>query len=106
VRVEVLPAGDDATVPLDKVLLKLGQEGILTLLTETGSRLNTAFLAAGLVDRIQFFISPQIMGSGAVLAFGRLAAPIPFAGIEIERYTSDLGLTSLLRDPWPHDIAC
>ena len=43
VRVEVLPA-EAGRVPLEKVLLKLGEEGILTLLTETGTRLNTAFL--------------------------------------------------------------
>ena len=43
-RVEVLPA-EAGRVPLEKVLLKLGEEGVLTLLTETGTRLNTAFLA-------------------------------------------------------------
>ena len=43
VRVEVLPA-EAGRVPLDKVLDKLGEEGILTLLTETGTRLNTALL--------------------------------------------------------------
>ena len=69
VRVEVLPAetgvaergGDKSSsqarqpgrVPLEKVLDKLGDKGILTLLTETGTRLNTAFLAAGLVDRFR-----------------------------------------------------
>jgi hypothetical protein len=52
-----------------KVLDKLGEEGILTLLTETGTRLNTALLAGGLVDRVHLFVSPQIMGSDAVPAF-------------------------------------
>jgi diaminohydroxyphosphoribosylaminopyrimidine deaminase/5-amino-6-(5-phosphoribosylamino)uracil reductase len=61
VRVEVLPA-EAGRVPLSKVLDKLGEEGILTLLTETGTRLNTALLAGGLVDRVHLFVSPQIMG--------------------------------------------
>ncbi len=100
VRVEVLPA-EGAGIPLDKFLLRLGQEGILTLLTETGSRINTAFVSAGLVDRIQVFLSPQILGSGAVPAFGALPAPISFPNSRIERHSDDLGLTSLLRDPWP-----
>jgi diaminohydroxyphosphoribosylaminopyrimidine deaminase/5-amino-6-(5-phosphoribosylamino)uracil reductase len=100
VRVEVL-AAEGGRVPLDKVLLKLGEEGVVTLLTETGTHLNTAFLAEGLVDRIQVFLSPQIMGSSALPAFSNLAAPIPFGSAEIERYSNDLGLTSLLRDPWP-----
>jgi diaminohydroxyphosphoribosylaminopyrimidine deaminase/5-amino-6-(5-phosphoribosylamino)uracil reductase len=99
VRVEVLPA-EAGRVPLGKVLDHLGEEGILTLLTETGTRLNTALLAGGLVDRVHLFISPQIMGSDAVPAFRGMANFIHMAGVEIERYGNDLGLCSLLRDPW------
>ncbi len=88
-------------VPLEKVLLKLGEEGILTLLTETGTRLNTAFLTAGLVDRLQFFVSPQIMGSDAVPAFRGMTQFVHMAELEVERFGTDLGLCSLLRDPWP-----
>ncbi len=73
-RVEVLPA-EAGRVPLGKVLDKLGEEGILTLLTETGTRLNTALLAAGLVDRVHLFVSPQIMGSDAVPAFRGMPTP-------------------------------
>jgi diaminohydroxyphosphoribosylaminopyrimidine deaminase / 5-amino-6-(5-phosphoribosylamino)uracil reductase len=116
VRVEVLPAeaaapGDRPSlhvpqagrVQLGKVLDLLGAEGILTLLTETGTRLNTALLAAGLVDRVHLFVSPQIMGSDAVPAFRGMASPLRMAQVEVERYDNDLGLCSLLRDPWPHD---
>jgi diaminohydroxyphosphoribosylaminopyrimidine deaminase/5-amino-6-(5-phosphoribosylamino)uracil reductase len=117
VRVEVLPAetgvaergGDKSSsqarqpgrVPLEKVLDKLGDKGILTLLTETGTRLNTAFLAAGLVDRLHLFISPQIMGSDAVPAFCGMPSFVHMTDVEVERYGDDLGLSSLLRDPWP-----
>jgi diaminohydroxyphosphoribosylaminopyrimidine deaminase/5-amino-6-(5-phosphoribosylamino)uracil reductase len=100
VRVEILPA-DAGRVPLDRVLDQLGSEGILTLLTETGTRLNTALLAGGHVDRVHFFVSPQIMGSDAVPAFKGMPASIPMADVEVERYGNDLGLSSLLKDPWP-----
>jgi diaminohydroxyphosphoribosylaminopyrimidine deaminase/5-amino-6-(5-phosphoribosylamino)uracil reductase len=99
VRVEVLPA-EAGRVPLDKVLDKLGEEGVLTLLTETGTRLNTAFLAAGLVDRLHLFISPQIMGSDAVPAFRGMPSFVHMTDVEVERYGDDFGLSSLLRDPW------
>jgi diaminohydroxyphosphoribosylaminopyrimidine deaminase/5-amino-6-(5-phosphoribosylamino)uracil reductase len=99
VRVDVLPA-EAGRVPLTQVLDKLGEEGILTLLTETGTRLNTALLAAGLVDRVHLFVSPQIMGSDAVPAFKGMALPIRMAEVEVERYGNDLSLCSLLRDPW------
>jgi len=114
IRVEVLPAeagvpGDRSSstglqagrVPLGKVLDQLGKEGILTLITETGTRLNTALLAAGLVDRVHLFVSPQIMGSDAVPAFRSMNNAIRMGEVEVERYENDLGLCSLLRDPWP-----
>jgi diaminohydroxyphosphoribosylaminopyrimidine deaminase/5-amino-6-(5-phosphoribosylamino)uracil reductase len=99
VRVEVLPA-EAGRVPLGRVLDNLGEEGILTLLTETGTRLNTALLSGGFVDRTQLFVASQIMGSDAVPAFKGLPSAIQMAGVEIERYGNDLGVCSLLRDPW------
>jgi diaminohydroxyphosphoribosylaminopyrimidine deaminase / 5-amino-6-(5-phosphoribosylamino)uracil reductase len=100
VRVEVMPA-EAGRVPLSKVLDMLGAEGILSLLTETGTRLNTALLAGGFVDRVHLFVSPQIMGSDAVPAFRGMANAIRMGEVEVERYENDLGMCSLLRDPWP-----
>ena len=102
VRVEVMPA-EAGRVPLGKVLDKLGEEGILSLLTETGTRLNTALLSANLVDRIHLFVSRQIMGSDAIPAFRGMPHAIQMAEVEVERYDNDLGLCSLLKDPWPKD---
>ncbi|MFP5277088.1 MAG: bifunctional diaminohydroxyphosphoribosylaminopyrimidine deaminase/5-amino-6-(5-phosphoribosylamino)uracil reductase RibD [Acidobacteriota bacterium] len=99
VRVEVLPA-EAGRVPLERVLERLGVEGVLTLLTETGTRLNTALLAAGLVDRVQLFVSPQIMGSDAVPAFRGMASFAHLGEVEVERFGEDLAVGSLLRDPW------
>ena len=99
VRVVQLPA-DEGRVPLDLVLSTLGEEGILTLLTETGSRLNTALLAAGLVDRLRIFQSLQILGSDAVPAFRSLAHAVPLAGAEEERFGADTAFNMLLNNPW------
>ncbi|MGB6688642.1 MAG: dihydrofolate reductase family protein, partial [Terracidiphilus sp.] len=97
------PGFQAGRVPLARVLDMLGEEGILTLLTETGTRLNTALLAGGMVDRVHLFVSPQIMGSDAVPAFRGMANPIFMTGVEVERYENDLGLCALLRDPWPQN---
>jgi diaminohydroxyphosphoribosylaminopyrimidine deaminase/5-amino-6-(5-phosphoribosylamino)uracil reductase len=99
VRVEVLQP-EKGRVPLRSVLEKLGEAGILTLLTETGTRLNTALLAGGMVDRIHLFVAPQIMGSDAVPAFKGMPSAVQMAEVEVERYGNDIGLTSILRDPW------
>jgi diaminohydroxyphosphoribosylaminopyrimidine deaminase / 5-amino-6-(5-phosphoribosylamino)uracil reductase len=57
-------------------------------------------LAGGFVDRVHVFVSPQIMGSDAVPAFKGLTSFIRMREVEVERYDNDLGLCSLLRDPW------
>jgi len=41
------------------------------------------------------------MGSDAVPAFRGVSNPIRMAEVDVERYNNDLGLCSLLRDPWP-----
>lgn len=99
IRVEVL-AAEHGRVPLGKVLDKLGAEGILSLLTETGTRLNTALLAGGLVDRLTAFCSPQIFGSDAVPAFRGLPAAVRLDAAEVERFGNDFRVSALLRDPW------
>ncbi|MGH9589591.1 MAG: bifunctional diaminohydroxyphosphoribosylaminopyrimidine deaminase/5-amino-6-(5-phosphoribosylamino)uracil reductase RibD [Terracidiphilus sp.] len=98
-RVEALPA-ESGRVPVGTVLERLGEEGILTLLTETGTRLNTALLAGGFVDRVHLFVSPQIMGSDAVPAFRGMPGLARMGQVEVERYGNDLGIRSLLKDPW------
>jgi diaminohydroxyphosphoribosylaminopyrimidine deaminase / 5-amino-6-(5-phosphoribosylamino)uracil reductase len=99
VRMKVLTA-ESGRVPLGRVLDMLGADAIQTLLTETGTRLNTALLAAGLVDRLKIFCSPQIMGSDAVPAFRGLSLPVWLNPAEVERYGNDYSVSALLRDPW------
>jgi diaminohydroxyphosphoribosylaminopyrimidine deaminase/5-amino-6-(5-phosphoribosylamino)uracil reductase len=99
VRVEVLPS-ESGRVPLAQVMDKLGEEGILNLLTETGTRLNSSMLSAGLVDRVHLFVSPQIMGSDAAPAFHAMSNPIRMENAEVVHYGEDLCFSSLLQDPW------
>jgi len=99
VRVVQLPA-EAGRVPLDEVLTVLGQQGLLALLTETGSRLNTALLAAGLVDRIRLYLNPQLMGSDAVPAFRGLANPLRLAGAQVEQFGADLAVDALVQSAW------
>ena len=87
-------------VPLNRVLEILGAEAILHLLTETGTRLNSAMLAAGLVDRMKIFCSPQIMGSDAVPAFRGISSPVLLNPVDIVRHENDFSVAALLRDPW------
>ncbi|MBS4022473.1 MAG: bifunctional diaminohydroxyphosphoribosylaminopyrimidine deaminase/5-amino-6-(5-phosphoribosylamino)uracil reductase RibD [Dethiobacter sp.] len=94
-----LPPGDDGRVPLDKLMAELGGREITSVLVEGGSALNYSMLAAGLVDKVYFFVAP--------LLFGGDKAPSPIGGegvarvdeawhltnIEISRYDCDVLVT-------------
>lgn len=99
VRIEVVPSEGDH-VSLAAVLDRLGSECILNLLTETGTRLNTALLSQDLVDRVLFFVSPRVLGEDAVPAFQDIQLPLSIPKVENPEPNSDRRLTSLLRDPW------
>jgi diaminohydroxyphosphoribosylaminopyrimidine deaminase/5-amino-6-(5-phosphoribosylamino)uracil reductase len=99
VRVVPLPS-EAGRVPLGQMLAKLGEEGILSLLTETGTRMNTALLSAGLVDRLRVFQSPQILGSDAIPAFRSMAHALHLPSPAIERFGEDVSFDALVNDPW------
>lgn len=71
VEVLVLPA-DDGRVSLTALLKTLGQREITSLLVEGGGTVLGSFFAHGLVDKVQAFIAPLIIG-------GR-DAPMPVGG--------------------------
>src|SRR5438105_3600294 len=62
----VCVVGTDGRLDLGVVLDMLGQRKILSVLLESGSRLNGAFLNAGLVDKAVLFYSDTNLGPGAV----------------------------------------
>lgn len=55
-------AGRGPTVDLPRVLDHLGAEGVNALLVEGGERLNGALFDAHLVDRVEAFVAPVIVG--------------------------------------------
>ena len=50
--------------PLDEELRSLAAEGVQSLLLEGGPTIATAFLRAGLVDKLLLFVAPVIAGAG------------------------------------------
>ena len=50
--------------PLDEELRSLAADGVQSLLLEGGPTLATAFLRAGLVDKVLLFIAPVVAGAG------------------------------------------
>ncbi len=61
---EVVPAelGDDGMVDAAGVLAELGRRGVVNLLVEGGGTVLGSLFDAGLVDRVQAFVAPVIIG--------------------------------------------
>jgi diaminohydroxyphosphoribosylaminopyrimidine deaminase/5-amino-6-(5-phosphoribosylamino)uracil reductase len=53
------------TRSVPEVLDALAERGIVSVLLEGGPALAGAFLAAGAVDRVTWYIAPMLLGSGA-----------------------------------------
>ena len=84
---------------LNMVLVKLKELTIQSVLVEGGRSVAAAFLEAGLVDKVSFFIAPMIIGSqdapSAVggLGAGKLIEAVRLKRVTTQRLGSDIEIT-------------
>jgi len=87
-------------VDLRDAMLKLGDLGVTSVLVEGGQQLSTALLKEGLVDRLQLFIAPKLLGGGTKSVFGlgieRMEDVIPFQNHSWDQVGPDMLLTANL----------
>jgi diaminohydroxyphosphoribosylaminopyrimidine deaminase / 5-amino-6-(5-phosphoribosylamino)uracil reductase len=96
-----LPEGSELelrTGPLDEELRALAGEGVQSLLLEGGPTLATAFLAAGLVDKLLLFVAPVLAGDGPRV-LGDLEAPLELLHLRTETSGEDVLLEAYLHEP-------
>jgi diaminohydroxyphosphoribosylaminopyrimidine deaminase / 5-amino-6-(5-phosphoribosylamino)uracil reductase len=86
------------TGPLEEELSALASEGVQSLLLEGGPTLATAFLAAGLVDKLLLFVAPAVAGEGP-RAFGELVEPLELLHLRAEPSGEDVLIEAYLRQP-------
>jgi len=96
-------AGDNnGQVNLLKLMKKLGQEGIISVLVEGGAKVFSSFLKAKLVDKLFIFIAPKILGDGlnAIqnLELNRLSDSLKLHETHIRKIGEDYLLTGNLLD--------
>lgn len=81
-----------------QMLERLADSGITSLLVEGGRDLSSSLLKAGLVDRLQLFIAPKLLGGGTKsiqgLGTNRMEDMVPFKTYTWTRFGSDMLLTA------------
>jgi diaminohydroxyphosphoribosylaminopyrimidine deaminase/5-amino-6-(5-phosphoribosylamino)uracil reductase len=96
-----LPEGSELELidgPLEQELARLAEEGVQSLLLEGGPTLATAFVAAGLVDKLVLFVAPALSGAGPRF-LGDLPEPLTLVHMSAERVGGDAFVTAYLRAP-------
>ncbi len=99
-EVLVLPAGEDGRVDLHALLRHLAErEQVNELLLETGATLAGAMLDAGLVDEMQLFVAPTLLGGEARPLFAlpgltRMSQQRPLEILDIRAIGCDWRITA------------
>lgn len=58
----LIMGGDGRRVDMSQLMTELGKKGLTSLMIEGGSEIAASALAAGIVDKVIFFIAPKIIG--------------------------------------------
>ncbi len=96
-----LPEGSELELRsggLEDELRALAAEGVQSLLLEGGPTLATAFLAAGLVDKLLLFVAPVLAGDGPHV-LGELASPLELLHLHAELSGEDVLVEAYLHEP-------
>jgi diaminohydroxyphosphoribosylaminopyrimidine deaminase/5-amino-6-(5-phosphoribosylamino)uracil reductase len=105
-RVMVLP-GEGGRVSLPALLEELGRREITSVLVEGGATVHAAALAAGVVDKVVWFVAPKIFGGreapGPVGGPGVAdpAAALALEDVEVTRYGPDICIEGYVRGRLP-----
>jgi diaminohydroxyphosphoribosylaminopyrimidine deaminase/5-amino-6-(5-phosphoribosylamino)uracil reductase len=96
----------DGRPDLERVLVRLGEREITSIIIEGGAMVNWAALSAGIVDKIFFFYAPKILaGTGSIpLALGtgyrRISEAAYVRSLALHRFGEDFAVEGYLRDPY------
>lgn len=92
-------AGRGAKPDLRQAIAELGRREILSVLLEAGATLNSAALAAGIVDKMRMFFAPKFAGfaGGAAVPNGFQAAQ-ELHNVSMAQFGPDFAIEGYLRD--------
>ncbi len=100
----------DGRPDLERVLARLGEREITSVIIEGGAMVNWAALSAGIVDKIFFYYAPKILaGTGSIpLALGtgyrQISEAAYVRSLTLHRFGEDFAVEGYLRDPYADEI--
>lgn len=99
---DVIYLGGSDRLDLEKLSDELINRNILNVLIEGGGKTSGAFFDAGLVDRVEMFIAPVILGGGASSIDGKGVASVAegykLKEIQSRQFGKDLLISGKVRD--------
>ena len=107
------PSGEpaaDGRPDLERVMARLGEREITSVVIEGGAMVNWAALSAGIVDKIFFYYAPKILaGSGSVpfalgAGYRRISDAAYVQQVTLHRFGEDFAVEGYLRDPYAEEI--
>jgi diaminohydroxyphosphoribosylaminopyrimidine deaminase / 5-amino-6-(5-phosphoribosylamino)uracil reductase len=102
VRVEVIEgSAGTSRVSLSRVLERLGEMGMNSVLLEAGSQVNASALGQQLVDKLVLFYAPILLGAAAVPLINSVEQwKWPITQTSVQPVGRDFRIEGYLRDPW------
>ncbi len=92
-------AGRGTQPDVRAAIAELGRREILSVLLEAGATLNSAALAAGVVDKMRVFFAPKIAGfAGSARSAKQMQATQELRNVTCEQFGPDFAVEGYLRD--------
>lgn len=95
--IEVVECGGGKRVDLAQAMRKLGEREIGSVLLEGGGTLNGAMLEAKLIDKVELFFAPKIVGGGSLApdnfnfgGFARMSEAIALERLSVQHFGDDI----------------
>jgi diaminohydroxyphosphoribosylaminopyrimidine deaminase/5-amino-6-(5-phosphoribosylamino)uracil reductase len=99
VRVEQMES-DESGISLERVLARLGELKISSVMIESGTYLNTAAIAGNFVDRLALFYAPCLLGKDAMPMVEFPAKIRAGLDVEVQRFGEDFCMRRTLKTYW------
>jgi diaminohydroxyphosphoribosylaminopyrimidine deaminase / 5-amino-6-(5-phosphoribosylamino)uracil reductase len=107
VRVEQVPLGSNGGRPdLRRIMARLGELEITSVLIEGGALVNWAALASGIVDKVFLYYAPKILAGTSSVPFAggagyqHLGEAAQIHDITLHRFGEDFAVEGYLHDPY------